>query len=333
VKWSEGLPVTPPWDSLVGHPNQNKIGDYYHMVSDPGGAALAFAATFNGEQDVYFLRVGDCNANGQHDADDISGGSSDDCDFNRVPDECQDAVNCLTCDNDGTCQQGENCDSCPDDCFASEGGCGNGTCELAIGEDCLSCPTDCNGVQQGNPGTRFCCGDGDGTNPVGCGDARCTSGAFQCSTPLPPATCCGDGFCEGTEDESNCFADCVFGTPGETSHHDVPGDQMRVTGYEDVTAMLDITYTPACDATQHTIYLGDLASVSSYAYTSAECDVGVSGAASFAPGPDDVFYVIVGHDGAREGSYGADGDGLERPEDTGTPGCDQPQELSGVICE
>ena len=41
-------------------------------------------------------------------------------------------------------------------------------CEPAAGEDCVSCPDDCNGVQKGNPGNQFCCGDGDGTNPVDC---------------------------------------------------------------------------------------------------------------------------------------------------------------------
>jgi uncharacterized repeat protein (TIGR01451 family) len=35
------------------------MGDYFHMVSDEFGANLAYAATFNGEQDVYFARIGD----------------------------------------------------------------------------------------------------------------------------------------------------------------------------------------------------------------------------------------------------------------------------------
>ena len=38
-------------------PNQNKIGDYYTLVSDETGAHVVYAATFNGEQDVYYLRV------------------------------------------------------------------------------------------------------------------------------------------------------------------------------------------------------------------------------------------------------------------------------------
>jgi len=45
------------WSSTVGWPNQAKIGDYYHMVSDNYGADLAWSATFNGGQDVYYTRI------------------------------------------------------------------------------------------------------------------------------------------------------------------------------------------------------------------------------------------------------------------------------------
>lgn len=55
--WSPNLQVTPAWSSKVGWPNQQKIGDYYTMVSDNTGADVAYAATFNGGQDVYYLRI------------------------------------------------------------------------------------------------------------------------------------------------------------------------------------------------------------------------------------------------------------------------------------
>jgi hypothetical protein len=41
----------------LGYPNQNKIGDYYDMISDNTGAHVAYAATFTGGQDVYYLRI------------------------------------------------------------------------------------------------------------------------------------------------------------------------------------------------------------------------------------------------------------------------------------
>jgi hypothetical protein len=57
VTWSPNVPINPPFDPSLGYPQQSKLGDYYHMVSDDDGANLAYAATFNGEQDVYFVRV------------------------------------------------------------------------------------------------------------------------------------------------------------------------------------------------------------------------------------------------------------------------------------
>lgn len=41
----------------VGWPNQNKMGDYFHMVSDECCAHLAWANTLNGEQDVYYTQI------------------------------------------------------------------------------------------------------------------------------------------------------------------------------------------------------------------------------------------------------------------------------------
>jgi hypothetical protein len=55
--WSPNVQVTPTWSSVVGWPNQAKIGDYYDTTSDDTGVDVAFAATFNGGQDVYYLRI------------------------------------------------------------------------------------------------------------------------------------------------------------------------------------------------------------------------------------------------------------------------------------
>ena len=59
VTWSTNIPVSPMFDSHIGWPTgQSKLGDYYHMISDNLGVNVAYAATFNGEQDVYVLRLG-----------------------------------------------------------------------------------------------------------------------------------------------------------------------------------------------------------------------------------------------------------------------------------
>jgi hypothetical protein len=101
--WAKEVPVSPMFDSWVGWPNQDKLGDYYDMVSDDTGVHVAYAATFNGEQDVYYLRIGplpDCNENGIPNLCDVrcdapgcekyeNCGMSEDCDGNGVPDECE----------------------------------------------------------------------------------------------------------------------------------------------------------------------------------------------------------------------------------------------------
>jgi len=54
--WSANERLSEAFDPHVGWPNQNKMGDYFHLVSDDEGFSLAWAGTFNGEQDVYFGR-------------------------------------------------------------------------------------------------------------------------------------------------------------------------------------------------------------------------------------------------------------------------------------
>ena len=55
--WSENQQLSPSFDPHLGWPQQNKMGDYFDMVSTETGAHLAWAATFNGEQDVYYGHI------------------------------------------------------------------------------------------------------------------------------------------------------------------------------------------------------------------------------------------------------------------------------------
>jgi hypothetical protein len=52
--WSENEKLSDSFDPHQGYPNQDKMGDYFHMVSENSGAHLAWANTLNGEQDVYY---------------------------------------------------------------------------------------------------------------------------------------------------------------------------------------------------------------------------------------------------------------------------------------
>ena len=55
--WSVNERLSEAFDPHVGWPNQNKMGDYFDMVSDNSSAHLAWANTLNGEQDVYYGRI------------------------------------------------------------------------------------------------------------------------------------------------------------------------------------------------------------------------------------------------------------------------------------
>jgi len=112
-------------------------------------------------------------------------------------------------------------------------------------------------------------------------------------------------------------------TPGE------PGS-LEVTGLDAVTGEMSLAWQPACGATNHNLVYGPLSDVGAYGYDHQLCGIGMSGQlAGFDPGPGSWFFVVVGTDGAaREGSYGLDSHGIERPEDLLDPVCSFAQELT-----
>lgn len=124
VTWTPNTQVSQPFDPLVGWPQQNKIGDYSGMVSDRVGADVVYAATFNGEQDVYYLRLGDrdCNDNGVGDVTDIATGFDTDLDGDGIPDRCA-----TDTDGDGAVDAIDNCIFVPnrDQLDADENGVGD----------------------------------------------------------------------------------------------------------------------------------------------------------------------------------------------------------------
>lgn len=109
LTWSQNRPVTAifnthlPYNSVNGAERQaDKMGDYTQLLSDANGAHVAYTATFNGEQDVYYLNVfPDCNENALSDVVDVSQGDSQDADANHVPDECEISVVAGDLDGDG----------------------------------------------------------------------------------------------------------------------------------------------------------------------------------------------------------------------------------------
>ena len=55
--WSPNVAVSNLFNPFIGYPNQQKIGDYITVVSDDTSANVAYTATFNGEEDIYYVRV------------------------------------------------------------------------------------------------------------------------------------------------------------------------------------------------------------------------------------------------------------------------------------
>lgn len=55
--FSANIQVSPSFAQGIGYPNQDKIGDYMGIASNELGANIAYSATFNNEEDVYYLRV------------------------------------------------------------------------------------------------------------------------------------------------------------------------------------------------------------------------------------------------------------------------------------
>jgi hypothetical protein len=59
LTWSPNRVVSAPFDPSLGYPQQDKIGDYTAVIALNDATYVAYSATFNGEEDVYFLRIPD----------------------------------------------------------------------------------------------------------------------------------------------------------------------------------------------------------------------------------------------------------------------------------
>jgi len=125
----------------------------------------------------------------------------------------------------------------------------------------------------------------------------------------------------------------MLSPPGEPSHQSVKAEHMRAY-LNDSTGNIDIFYTPACEATGHTIYYGNISSLqSSNWYSGSICLDDISGQTSFSPPDGDIFFVIVGRNDDYEGSYGKTSEGTERPQAVGIGNCPKNQNLAGTTCD
>ncbi|MFL6569881.1 MAG: dockerin type I domain-containing protein [Chthoniobacterales bacterium] len=57
ANWSPNIAVSNAFNPFIGYPQQSKMGDYMSIVSNNAGGNVAYCATFNGGQDIYYVRV------------------------------------------------------------------------------------------------------------------------------------------------------------------------------------------------------------------------------------------------------------------------------------
>ena len=144
-----------------------------------------------------------------------------------------------------------------------------------------------------------------------------------------------DGDCCSSVCRPGCGCGQVCGADGMTCEDllvSVAGvvDPVNPTGVNRVTGDMSIAYGPACQATDHTIYWGNLVFPFDGTYRGQACSLGCSGLATFSPGGGSIFFFVVPNDGIDEGSYGLDSNGVEVPEAIGMASCDYPQDLSNT---
>ncbi len=122
----------------------------------------------------------------------------------------------------------------------------------------------------------------------------------------------------------------VVTAPGEAAGPELT--PLLVTDFDPATEAMSISYGAACGATGHSLYYGPLEAVASYGWSGAACGLDATGIATGIDlGPGSLFFVVVSHDGIREGSYGRSSSGAERPALPGG-GCGLVQDVT-VTCD
>jgi len=84
---------------------------------------------------------------------------------------------------------------------------------------------------------------------------------------------------------------------------------------------IQLTFTPACGATQQAVYRGVLPIAAAVTWSGQDCAVGATSPAAYNPPEGNLYFVLVGESAtlAKEGSYGKDSGNFEIPPKS--PGC------------
>ena len=114
-------------------------------------------------------------------------------------------------------------------------------------------------------------------------------------------------------------------TPGEVS-----GDAqaaLTVTAHDSTAETLEIEFDPGCETTSLSLHFGPLSSVATPSYSGQICDIGSTSPYTwdYSLAPSSSFFLVVGHNGTNEGSYGLKSVLVER---SPNPACARPQDLA-----
>jgi hypothetical protein len=132
-------------------------------------------------------------------------------------------------------------------------------------------------------------------------------------------------------DELQIVVEGATATPGESSGPDL--SPLLVTGFDVSTGDISLSYETACGASDNSIHYGPLDQVATHGWTGSECAIGSGGTyGAFHPGSGSYFFVVVGHDGSVEGSYGKGPAPLERPDYPGSV-CGRIQDLGNTCVQ
>ncbi|MBN2561979.1 MAG: hypothetical protein JXQ75_13725 [Phycisphaerae bacterium] len=191
----------------------NTVTGQFATVTGPGEYDVTYNAN-NVTITVLVMPNTDCNDNGVPDDQDIADGTSEDCDGNDLPDECQ-----TDSDGDGRIDP---CDDCPNDPSKTEAGtCGCGVSDAdSDGDGTPDCNDDCpNDPNKTFPGDCGCGVPDDDTD--GDGTPDCNEG---CPND-PDKTESGDCGCgvSDVDSDGDGLPDCNDGCPNDPNKTE-PGD-------------------------------------------------------------------------------------------------------------
>jgi hypothetical protein len=236
--------LTPSFDPHVGWPQQNKMGDYFDMASDELGADVAFAGTFNGEQDVYYVRIGErCSRAGSVDftspkfgCEGIASMRVNDCDLDTDPNAIDTVTISVSSDSEPA---GESV-------LLQETGVGTATFEGSIPLSATNAP----GVVQVVEGDTLTATYVDADNGQGGQNVVVTDTAvIDCTPPI-----LGNIHAENVEART---AEIVFASDEVTS---------GLVHYGVDCSALNFTSSPSAYATAHRIQLAGLLDGTTYYY-------------------------------------------------------------------